>query len=190
MLRRTSDSEPEWPSTMALVLSHTMASTPSSPSARKLSSSVGGPTIGAGSSLKSPVWRMIPYGVRIASACDSGTEWVTGMKRRLYGGSSKDAPGLMTVTLASPCSCASPSFRRSTAAANGGGEDRAAQLPPQMGHRAEMVLVGVGDHEADEVLPALGDERRVGHHDLDFGVLGAPKADAAIDGQPFTVAAV
>ena len=33
MLARTSPSEPEWPSTMALVLSHTIASTPSSPKA-------------------------------------------------------------------------------------------------------------------------------------------------------------
>ena len=59
---RTSASEPEWPSTMALVLSHTIASTPSSPSAANAASSVGGPTSGCGSSFQSPVCSTVPCG--------------------------------------------------------------------------------------------------------------------------------
>ena len=47
-LWRTSASLPEWPSTMALVESHTIASTPRSPSAARAASSVGGPTSGCG----------------------------------------------------------------------------------------------------------------------------------------------
>ncbi len=59
-LRRTSPSEPECPSTMALVLSHTIASTPSSPSAANAASSVGGPTSGLASSFQSPVCSTMP----------------------------------------------------------------------------------------------------------------------------------
>ena len=104
---------------MALVLSHTMARTPSSPSARNASSSVGGPTMGFASSLKSPVCSTVPYGVRIATACASGTEWVTGMNCRSKDPSSNRPPGLITVIFASLPSCASPSLRRNTAVANG-----------------------------------------------------------------------
>ena len=46
---------PEWPSTIALVESQTIASTPRSPSAASAASSVGGPISGVGSSFQSPV---------------------------------------------------------------------------------------------------------------------------------------
>ena len=55
-LSKTSASLPECPSTMAFVLSHTIASTPSSPSASNAATSVGGPT--SGSAIQLPVARM------------------------------------------------------------------------------------------------------------------------------------
>ena len=117
--RRTSASEPEWPSTSALVLSHTIASTPASPSACSAASSVGGPTIGVASSFQSPVCSTTPCGVRITSACASGMECATEMNRSENGASSKLPPGGITWILTWLTSCASPSLRRSTEAANG-----------------------------------------------------------------------
>ena len=59
-----------------------------------------------------------------------------------------------------------------------------------MGHGADMVLVRVGDDQADQGVPPLGDEGRIGHHDLNLGVLVAPEAYAAVNGQVFAAAAV
>ena len=70
------------------------------------------------------------------------------------------------------------------------GEDRAAQLTPEMGDGADVVLVRVGDDEAQQPVPPLADEAWVGHHDLDLGQLAAAEADAAIDREPAVAAAV
>jgi hypothetical protein len=53
-----------------------------------------------------------------------------------------------------------------------------------------MILVSMRDHQADQLVPAFGDEAGIGHHDFDFGVLVTAEADAAIDGEIFTAAAV
>ena len=118
-LSRTSASEPDVPSTIALVLSHTMASTPSSPNRAKAASSVGLPISGSGSSLKSPVCRMVPCGVRITSACASGIECDTGRNCSENGASSKLPPDGIVWIRTSLRMPASPSLRRSTAVANG-----------------------------------------------------------------------
>ena len=77
---------------------------------------------------------------------------------------------------------------------DGGGErrriDRAAHLPPQVGDCADVVLVRMGDDQGQQVVPPLGDETGVGHHDLDLGVLVAPETDAAVDRQPLPAGAV
>ena len=74
------------------------------------------------------------------------------------------------------------------AAQHRGGEarapDRAAQALPEVGDRAEVVLVGVGQHEAAEVLAAARDEARVGQDDLDAGQRLVGEADAEVDHQP------
>ncbi len=116
---RTSDSEPEWPSTIALVESQIIASTPCSPSAANAASSVGGPTSGCGSSFQSPVCSTVPAVVVIASACASGTECATRRKRSANGPSVKALPGGTTCSFTSDSNCTSASLRRSTAAANG-----------------------------------------------------------------------
>ena len=46
------------------------------------------PSIGVGSSLKSPEWMMIPSGVSKAMAEALGTEWLTGIIMNLKGPSS------------------------------------------------------------------------------------------------------
>ena len=96
-----------------------MASTPSSPNRAKAAWSVGGPISGSASSFQSPVCRMVPYDVRITSACASGRECATGMNCSLNGPISNEPPGGTTWTRTSLTSPASPSLRFSTAAANG-----------------------------------------------------------------------
>ena len=80
------------------------------------------------------------------------------------------------------------------AAQEGGGEarapDRAAQPLPEVGDGAKVILMGVGQDQAAEILAPLGDEARVGQDDLDprQGLVG--EADAQIDHQPLAVEAV
>ena len=104
---------------MALVESQIIASTPRSPSSASAASSVVGPTSGCGSIFQSPVCSSRPYGVSIASDCASGMECAMRMKRSLNGARSMLPPGGMTCTFTWLTSCASPSLRRSTAAAKG-----------------------------------------------------------------------
>jgi len=96
-----------------------MASTPSSPSFASAASSERGPISGSGSSFQSPVWNTVPAGVRMTSDCASGMECVMRMNCSEKGGRSKLPPGGTTRTGTSFTNCASPSLRRSTAAANG-----------------------------------------------------------------------
>ena len=67
--------------------------------------------------------------------------------------------------------------------------DRTAQPRPQIGHRAEMVLVGVGEQQAVELVAALGDERRIGHDHVGAGNTVAAERDAAVDHQPAVLVA-
>jgi hypothetical protein len=53
-----------------------------------------------------------------------------------------------------------------------------------MRYRAEMVLVRVGNHQAQQRVPPFRDKHRVGHHHIHLRMLRAAKADAAIDRQP------
>ena len=80
------------------------------------------------------------------------------------------------------------------AAQHGGGERRrvygTAELTPKVGYGTDMVLVRVGDHKSDKLLAPFRDERRVGHHDLDLGVLAPAEADAAVDGEPLAAASI
>src|SRR6185295_2699363 len=70
------------------------------------------------------------------------------------------------------------------------GVDRRLEPRPQVGDGAEMVLVGMSDDDADEVLAALLDESRIGHHDLDARRAVVAEGDAEIDHQPLAGMAV
>ena len=157
-LSRTSASEPEWPSTRALVESQTMASTPSSPRRRKAASSVTSPTSGSGSSFQSPVWSTLPTGVRMAMAFGSGIECVRVISSRSNGGmlNLPDERHLGDRHL-----LGEPMLAQLLAQHRGGERrriDRAAEPRPQIGHGAEMVFMGMGQHEADQFVAALLDD--------------------------------
>ena len=80
------------------------------------------------------------------------------------------------------------------AAQHCGGErrsvDRAAQLRPQVGDGAQVILVRVGEHQADEVVAALDDETRIGQHHVDAGQGLVGEGDAEVDHQPLAAVAV
>jgi hypothetical protein len=77
------------------------------------------------------------------------------------------------------------------AAQHRGGEpgavDGTAQSFPEVGQRAEMILVSMGQHQAGQALAALGDEARIRQHDLNpwQGLVG--KAEPEVDHQPLAV---
>ena len=69
------------PGRSALVESASSSRTPRAPNSAKADRSVGMPSIGVGSSLKSPECTTSPSGVSKATAAASGTEWLTGTRR-------------------------------------------------------------------------------------------------------------
>ena len=75
------------------------------------------------------------------------------------------------------------------AAQDRGGErgavDRAFEFRPEPCDGADVILMRVGDDEAEELVFTVGDEARVCHHDLDLGEFAATEADAAVNGEPF-----
>ena len=77
---------------------------------------------------------------------------------------------------------------------HGGGKrrgiDRAAQLRPQVGHGAQMVLMRMGDDQTDQILAAFGDEDRIRQQDLGLRRVVAAEADATVHRQPAIALAV
>ena len=81
-------SEGVYPGRSALVESHIRSRTPLAPSSASRCRSMVSPMTGVWSILKSPVWIILPAGVSMHSAADSGMEWVTEMN------STEKAPNL------------------------------------------------------------------------------------------------
>lgn len=66
-----------------------------------------------------------------------------------------------------------------------GGVDRALQLRPQVDDGAEVVFMGVGQHQPDQVLALLLEVANVRHDEIDAGqMLLVAERDAEIDRQP------
>ena len=70
------------------------------------------------------------------------------------------------------------------------GMDRAAQPGPQDRHRAQMVLVGMGQHDPGERIAPPDDEIGIGDHHIDTRRLVVAEADAEVDHHPTAVAAI
>ena len=72
----------------------------------------------------------------------------------------------------------------------GRGIDRdAGELRPEIDHRAEMILMRVGQQQADDIVPLLLDEADVGKDDVDAGLGLAAEGHAHVDDEPFARAA-
>src|SRR6266478_222591 len=69
--------------------------------------------------------------------------------------------------------------------------DRAFQLRPQVDDGAEMVFVGMGQHQSDQVVALFFEERDVGHDQIDAGqMLLIAEGHAEIDREPGALLAV
>ena len=72
----------------------------------------------------------------------------------------------------------------------GRGIERHAKIAREIGNRADMVLVRVGEHDADEVLHPFLDELEIGEDEVDPRILAPREGHAEIDHQPLALAAV
>jgi len=68
--------------------------------------------------------------------------------------------------------------------------DRAFQPLPKIGQRTQVILMGVGQHNADQPVAARHDEGRIGHHHIVLGKGIVAEGDPDIDDQPGTIVAV
>ncbi len=69
--------------------------------------------------------------------------------------------------------------------------NRAFQLRPEVDNGTEMVFMGMGQHEADEVFPLFFEEADIGHDEIDAGqMLLVAKGHAEIHRQPGALMAV
>ena len=177
----TSVSDGERPSRTALVESPTSARQPSLPSARSLASSVGGPSTGVGSIFQSPVCSTVPSAVRMMRPFDSGIEWAietssmsNGTEREAAAERHDGDRNLRRARLAQPLGLEQRGGERR-------GVDRNLEPRPQIEHRAEMIFVGVGEHEAEQVAALLHQEADVRHDEIDAGQVVAAERDAEID---------
>ena len=140
------------PGTSALVESAISRSTPSVPSRAKPARSVSRPSSGSWSILKSPVCSTRPAGVRMATASASGMEWLTAKNSQSNGPERlRSALDHLDRDGSIRCSASLPH--------QGQGELRADQrdvaaLAEQVRHRADVVLVAVGEHQRLDVGPA------------------------------------
>ena len=99
------------PGSSAFVESDSKTCTPRPASSANPWRSVANPSIGVGSSLKSPVCSTVPEGVSTATASPSGIEWVTWRNRIENPSISSEPPGSATIRSASavtPCSSSLP----------------------------------------------------------------------------------
>ena len=143
------------PGTSALVESASSRSTPSAPSRANPPRSVRRPSSGSWSILKSPVCRISPAGVLIATASASGMEWLTERNSRSQGPNRWLPAGLdLHVHRGDPVLGELAAHERER-------QPRADQrdvgpLAQQVRHGADVILVRVRQHERlDLVQPAL-----------------------------------
>ena len=186
----TSVSEGERPSRTALVESPISARQPASPSARSFASSVGGPMSGVGSIFQSPVCSTVPSGVRMMRAFDSGIECAMETSSMSNGPSVKRPPsGTMLTGI-----CGAPGSLSRLACKQRRGErccvDRKLEPRPQVEHRAEMVLVRVCEHDAENVFAHLDQIADVRQDQVDARQVIAGKCHAEIDDDPLPPAFV
>ena len=70
------------------------------------------------------------------------------------------------------------------------GVERYAEVGGEIGNRADMILVPMGQDDTEQVVLAILDKFEVGHHDVDPWIILRPEADAEIEHDPLAVAAI
>ncbi len=150
--------------------SQTSASTPWSPISRSASVLGASPSTGVSSIFQSPVWKMLPNGVSISTPLPSGIECESATKLTLNGPSSIASAALDDVELdlsGQPffleLSGNQPRGERS-------GIERAFKLFGEIGQRADMILMTMGQNDAGKPFLLLLDEFEIGQDQLDAGI--------------------
>ena len=177
-------SEVTMPGTSALVESASSRSTPSAPSLANPPRSVSRPSSGSWSILKSPVCRISPAGVLMATASASGMEWLTARNSRSQG-PNRWVPPASTSTSTGVIRCSVSLLRTSASVSRDPTIGMSARCAQQVRHGADVILVRVREHERlDLVEPAFeGGEVRQDQVDAGLVVLGEQHA-AVDDEQP------
>ena len=122
----------------------------------------------------------------MASETGSGTEWVTRDGFDVEGADAEASADREGVDLDGAGDAGFLQALADQVRREGSGVDRAFQAGPEVMDGADMVFVGMGDHEADDVVHTLFDEGRIDHEGLDFGHVIAAEGNAGIDDQPFS----
>src|ERR1700681_1312788 len=167
----TMRSESVCPGRSALVESDSITMTPSSPTRAMEAKSAGSPSIGVWSNLKSPVWKTVPTGVRIASAHAPASEWLMWMNCASIVPYATLSPGSTSRAFHSPGLC-SLSFALISASESGvpttGTFGNSRRTPAQRVRcPAEVVFVAVRDEQRAELVLALAQVREVVDDDVD-----------------------
>ena len=68
--------------------------------------------------------------------------------------------------------------------------ERHAEIVGEIGDGADMVLMAVGEDDAEQIVAALLDEGEIGQDQLDARISGIGEGQAEIDHHPFALAAV
>ena len=71
-----------------------------------------------------------------------------------------------------------------------GGVQRNSQFLREIGHRADVILVRMGEHDPDQIGLALLDEIQIGEDQFGARVFIGAKGHAQIDHQPLAIAAI
>ena len=152
--------------------------------------SVGGLVSGVSSSFQSPVCSAVPSGVRITTADGSGIECDMLISSTSNGPIVRRPPSGMTCNGKPSIRPSLGEFRFQHLGGERRGIDRdAAELRPEIDHRAEMILMRVGEQQAVDVVALVLEEADVGQDDVDAGLGVAAEGDAHVDDQPLARAA-
>ena len=176
----TSRSDGMNPGTSALVESASSRSTPSSPRRENPGRSVSRPSNGVWSILKSPVCSTVCAPTRIATASASGIEWLTAKNSSPHGPTDVVSPST-TRRISGWMWCWS-SFDATSASVEPRADQRdVGPFAQQVGQRADVVLVAVGQHDGVDVGQPLAVVGPVGQRQVDPGRVGLAEQHAAVD---------
>ena len=175
------------PGTSALVESTRNRSTPASPSRANARRSVSRPSSGSWSILKSPVCRMRAglgadrHRERVRDRVVDGDELeVERPHLRLLAVGDDELDGVAQAVLLEL-------LAQQRQREPGADERDVRALLEQVGHGADVVLVPVGEDQADHVVQPVGDRPEAGQDQVDAGVVVLGEEDAAVHDQQLAV---
>ena len=120
--------------------------------------------------------------MRIATASASGMEWLTAKNSHSNGPSRSRRPS-RTVSVYGSIR-RSASFASTSASVNCEPDQRDVGLVrEQVRHRADVVLVAVGEHDRLDVVEPVQDRREVGQDQVDAGLVDVGEQHSAVDDQ-------